>query len=402
MVKEVAKQALIDYQTPLEIASRSMIRFKKPERLIKMIVRMISEQIGVTHAAVLLYVEDRNYYKLIESKGTKGKKIPIGFARLNPDSALIRVFTEKKNRIINGDGVLIYQELQKKKIKGLDKFLSDIKKQMEILGAEVCIPSYFKGQLLGILILGARGAGEVFSRKEIGLLVTLANDAAMAISNAQLIESLQQKVQEVERLYIREHSMFIHTSIALAAAIDAKDPYTHGHTARVTKYALEIFRQIREKKCNEEALHIAALLHDIGKIGIPDAVLNKKDQLNNKEHSKMQEHAAIGATILSPIKEIESVMKGVIEGVKHHHEKFDGSGYPGKLKRWDIPFIARIIAVADTFDAMTSDRPYRKGKSFDEAVKEILKHSGKQFDPEVVKAFLAAYEKGRIVNRESR
>ena len=176
----------IDYQAPLEVAARSMIRFKRPERLIKMIVRMISRQVGVSHAAVLLYKEDKNYYKLIESKGEKGKKIPVGYARLNPTSALIGVFTEKKNRLINGDGVLIYSDLKSKG--DIDGSLPEIKRQMEIVGAEVCIPSYFKKRLLGILVLGRKNSGEAFNRKEIGLLVTLANDAAMAIANARLIE----------------------------------------------------------------------------------------------------------------------------------------------------------------------------------------------------------------------
>lgn len=387
------KAALIDYQTPLEVAAKSMIRFKKPERLIKMIIRMISVQIDATHIAVLLYKGDKNYYKLIESKGAKGRKIPIGFARINPGSALIRVFTERKNRLVDKDGVLIYQNLRSLEDDRLGRLLPDIMKQMEALGATVCIPSYFKNQLLGVLILGEKTSGDVFNRKEIGLLVTLANDAAMAISNAQLIERLQNKIEEVEELYIREHRLFIHTSIALATAIDAKDPYTHGHTARVTRYCLETFNEMEKKECTEEALHIAALLHDIGKIGIPDILLKEKKGLRKLERAKMEEHATIGATILGPIRELG----GIIDGVKYHHERFDGTGYPSGLKGKQIPFISRIISVADTFDAITTDRPYSRKKSADIAVKEISKNSGTQFDPEVIDAFMRAYKKGRII-----
>jgi putative nucleotidyltransferase with HDIG domain len=392
MQQKISKFTLIDYQTPLEIAAKSMIRFKKPERLIRMIIRMISQQISISHAAVLLHMEDKNYYKLIESKGAKGRKIPIGFARVNPDSALIRVFTERKNRVIDSDGVLICDDLDCIEDGSVKCLVPEIKEQMKALGAVVCIPSYFKRQLLGILVLGEKTSKEPYTRKEIGLLLTLTNDAAMAISNAQLIERLQNKIDEVEDLYIREHRLFIHTSIALATAIDAKDPYTHGHTERVTRYCLEIYNEMQKKECTQEALHIAALLHDIGKIGIPDVVLNKRRQLNPKERKKMQEHAEVGATILMPIRELG----GIIEGVKHHHEKHDGSGYPDRLKGNKIPFISRIIAVADTFDAITTDRPYRQGKKVDAAMKEISKYSGTQFDPEVVDAFIRAYKKGRI------
>jgi len=395
MLQRLKKPILKDYQTPLEIAAKSMIRFKKPERLIRMIIRMISSQIDITHVAILLYVKAKKYYKLIESKGEKGEKIPIGFARLDPDNALIRIFIERKNRLIDKDGVLVLQDLKKVKNKDLNKLMPEIKHQMEILGAVVCVPSYFKNQLLGVLALGKKNSGATFTRREIGLLVTLANDAAMAISNAQLIESLQYKIKEVKELYIREHQLFIHTSIALATAIDAKDPYTHGHTARVTRYSLAIFREMESEECTEESLHIAALLHDIGKIGVPDDVLKKKQGLKDAERTKMEEHAVIGATILTPIRKLGVI----VEGVKHHHEKFDGSGYPDGLKDGQIPFISRVIAVADTFDAITTDRPYRKKKDTDVAVKEIFDNSGTQFDPVVVEAFSKAYENGKIVSK---
>jgi len=386
------RKPLIDYQAPLEIAAKSMIRFKKPERLIRIIIRMISSQIDTAHAAALLHMEDKDYYKLIESKGARGRKIPVGYARLNPDSPLIRIFTERHNRKINSYGVLLYDDLKDSGNKHLKDFLPAIKKQMEALGASVCIPSYFKRQLLGVLVLGEKSSGKPFNSKEIGLLVTLANDAAMAISNAQLIERLQRKVDEVEELYAREQRLFIHTSIALATAIDAKDPYTHGHTERVTKYSLEILKEMTEKECEERALHIAALLHDIGKIGVPDAVLNKKRKLQKKELLKMQEHAVIGAAILGPIRELGDIIKGV----RHHHEKFDGSGYPDGLRNEEIPLIARIIAVADTFDAITTNRPYSSKKDIALAVKEISKNAGTQFDPEVIDAFIRAYDRGRI------
>jgi len=396
-----------DYQTFLETASRTMIRFKKPEHLIKMIVRTIDEQLKVTHTAVLLYKEQKQSYVLIDSKGTGGLKIPVGFIRMPIESALIKVFSEKNNFLVSETGILNYsdvinclrnREILEKQSELYDNLLV-IKKQMDQVKANLCVPCYFKRDLLGILVLGDKISGEPFTRDEMGFFVTLANDAAMAIANAQLIENLQSKIEEIKDLYIREHRIFIHTAIALAAAIDARDPYTHGHTERVTTYCLAIAKELEgipevaRYRNFRETLQISALLHDVGKIGVPDHILKKQNPLTPEEYEEIKKHSIIGAAILNPIKELSDVMKEV----RHHQECFDGSGYPDGLKGDDIPLIARIIAVADAFDAMTTNRPYRKKREFEEAIKELKRTSGTQFDPIVVSAFLLAYQKGNIV-----
>jgi HD-GYP domain-containing protein (c-di-GMP phosphodiesterase class II) len=225
----------------------------------------------------------------------------------------------------------------------------------------------------------------------------------MAIANALLIENLQQKIDEIKELYVREHRIFIHTSIAMAAAIDARDPYTHGHTERVTTYCLAISRELEgipemgHYKNFRETLQISALLHDIGKIGVPDHILNKHGKLAPEEFEEIKKHSIIGATILHPIKELSDVAKEV----RHHQECFDGSGYPDGLKGMDIPLVARIIAVADAFDAITTDRPYKKKKQIEDAIQELKRCSGTQFDPVIVSAFILAYEKGNIITNSN-
>ena len=397
----------LDYQYILENASRTMIRFKRPERLIKMIVRVIDEQVRITHTAMLLYQKDKNSFTLIDSKGSEGMKIPVGFIRLTFENPLIRMFYERHNFKVTITGALEYKELldflhkndEVKKDKEFAELVDQTIKQMELLKANTCVPIYYKKDLLGVFVLGKKLTNMKFSRQEIGFFRTLANDAAMAISNAQLIQDLQDKIFEVHNLYEREHNIFINTALSLAAAIDARDPYTRGHTERVTEYSrtiaeeLEDIPEAEEYKNFKETLHVAALLHDVGKIGVPDGILNKTSQLTKDEYEKVKQHSVTGGAILSPIDELSSVA----DEVRAHHERYDGAGYPDGLKGEDIPLIARIIAVADTFDAITSDRPYRQKKMAEVAVQIIKDNSGTQFDPIVVSAFLLAYKKGKII-----
>jgi len=154
---------------------------------------------------------------------------------------------------------------------------------------------------------------------------------------------------------------------------------------------------VAQYKNFRETLQIAALLHDIGKIGVPDHILNKHGSLLPEEFEEIKKHSIIGATILRPIRELSDVAREV----RHHQECFDGSGYPDGLKGNDIPLVARIISVADAFDAITTNRPYKKKKSVEEALQELKRCSGTQFDPVVVSAFLLAFEKGNIITKNS-
>jgi putative nucleotidyltransferase with HDIG domain len=179
----------------------------------------------------------------------------------------------------------------------------------------------------------------------------------------------------------------------LASAIEARDPYTAGHVERVSKFVKIIAEEMGIEPKLMHQVVLGAILHDIGKIGIPDDILRKQGTLDVAEIATMRSHVAKGAAIVSSASDFSlSVQKAVFS----HHEHFDGTGYTQKLKGAEIPIEDRIIAVADTFDAMTSDRPYRNGMTWEKAIAEIKKLSGTQFDPEVVDAFSRAYEKGMI------
>lgn len=385
----------IDYKKELETAAKNMILVHEPDVLIKMIVRMLVQKVKVTHAGMLLHDRQRDSYILTVSRGPSGVRIPAGFARIDADNPLIRFFANRLDKQLFHHGALIYEEPKKalrKKIPGnLKELLKKVLYQMEILGAIVCIPTYFRDELGGIVLLGKKNSGKKFAEKEIDFFIALASDVAMAIRNAQLFRELELELDKNKRL-------FIHTTVALAAAIDAKDHYTRGHTERVTNLSLAIAKRLSQKNRQQfqgkflEQLHIAALLHDIGKIGIPEAVLNKNSPLSDEERAIIRGHPLVGVTILQPIKELGDA----VLGVKYHHEKYDGSGYPEGLKGDEIPLIAAIISVADTFDAMITDRPYRRGLSKPEAIEEIKRVRGKQFDAQVAGTFVELYQEGKI------
>lgn len=182
---------------------------------------------------------------------------------------------------------------------------------------------------------------------------------------------------------------------ALTAALDAKNSYTCGHSERVAELSLQLAKAMGLSRQAQAMIHIGAHLHDIGKIGIPDDILNKPDKLTPEEFQIICEHPTIGGTIIEKMK----VFRPIAGIVRHHHERFDGTGYPAKLRGGDIPLGARIVAVADAFDAMTTPRPYRLPLTWEVAIEEIRQGCGTQFDPEVVSAFLRCVEEGLPVRR---
>ena len=186
-------------------------------------------------------------------------------------------------------------------------------------------------------------------------------------------------------LYTRMRKIYLDTIRTLAATIDAKDPYTHGHSERVSHLAVQLAKKLDFADTEIEYLEYAAILHDIGKIGIEDRILGKKDRLTEQEYEKIKEHPVIGASIIESIEFLKKCSKIVL----HHHERYDGKGYPHGLKGEEIPRASRLLAVVDSYDAMNSDRPYRKKLSKDDILEELEREAGKQFDPVIVKIFIS-------------
>ena len=224
----------------------------------------------------------------------------------------------------------------------------------------------------------------VTSRNELGQLAD--NFNVMAVEIARTVSSLQEALAENKEL-------LVDSIRALAAAIDAKNPYTSGHSERVSQYAVAIARQCGIEGSELQKAEIAALLHDVGKIGIDDAILTKPEALTDPEFAQMRVHTVKGAAIVSPIKRLREMLPGI----RSHHENWSGGGYPDGLVGEQIPLVARIIAAADVFDAMTTQRPYQQAMRLDFVFKRIGQMAGNRLDPNIVRAFLAAVRTGDLI-----
>ena len=236
----------------------------------------------------------------------------------------------------------------------------------------ICTPVVCQGNIIGVLE-GVNKKGGDFDAGDLEIIDALVHHIAVAVEKTKLYEQMKET--------------FYKTVQVLAETIELRDQYTGGHTQRVHDYCVLIAQELELTHEIIEQLRLAALLHDIGKIGVRDELLLKPENLSSDEFSEIQMHSSYGAALLKPISQLE----GVIPGVASHHERYNGTGYPKGLKGENIPLIARIIAVADTFDAMVSDRPYRKALTRVRALTEIETCSGTLFDPKVVKAFLALF-----------
>ncbi len=228
-------------------------------------------------------------------------------------------------------------------------------------------PLEIQGAAYGLL--GVEKAAHDFSEIELEIFCSLGSQAAVAMENASLYEQLRQT--------------FLQTAEAMAEAISSRDPYTGGHTERVGNYCQQLGKSLGLSGDTLLNLRLAAVLHDIGKIGVTDNILRKSGKLTEKEKKQMDEHPDIATHILGHI----AGMKKVLPGVRHHHEWFDGSGYPDGLCGNSIPLAARIIAIADAYDALTTDRPYRTSLSPGEALRIMRKDKGAHFDPDLFTVF---------------
>jgi HD-GYP domain-containing protein (c-di-GMP phosphodiesterase class II) len=378
-----------DYMPALKNIAKGMTLISDTRKLLKLMVRFLSKEIRVTGCSVYIFNKTANSYLREVYRGFKEQQIS---EKIDAEGPLIKWLIEKREPIsyesiiawIQGERVFPQKLLIK-------RTLEQIRVSMEKMGAVLCVPSFLRGEMIGFLALGAKLSGNIYTRDDFSFLSTLANSAAVAFENARMYEELNERIKKLETLYKEEHTLFLDAASAFSYAIDSKDGYTHAHALKSSEYAIATTKQLEKIlpyiNFNEsfyETLRIASLLHDVGKIGIPDKILKKQTKLTPDENEKMKEHVIISQKILKPIREIEDSFNII----RHHHENFDGTGYPDGLKGNEIPMASRIIAVCNAYDTMVCGRPHKKPITKEEALKELESNKGSQFDPIVVDAFI--------------
>jgi response regulator RpfG family c-di-GMP phosphodiesterase len=240
----------------------------------------------------------------------------------------------------------------------------------EVSPSLICAPLMIRNSILGILSIRKKKNREVFNKKDLHHILTLTKRASLNLENKILYESMYSNIMD--------------TLKSLISSVEARDHYTEQHCQRVTELSIKIAGSMNCSAKDIESLKIAGILHDVGKIAVPDSILLKPDKLTEEEYLIIKNHPTIGENILKPLFLLDK--ERVI--IQCHHERWDGKGYPLGISGNDIPFLARILAIADSFDAMTNDRPYHEAMSKEEAIEELIKNKNAQFDANIVEAFI--------------
>lgn len=357
---EESMEKTIDLSRKIEMLSvmheidRSILSTLEPQEILEKAVTMVNRLIPCDGVTVAMVDRERSGFVYVARWGID---LPEGiFVPFNSTAATEVIRTRRAELI---------QDLSQAErlLPAEEHFLK------EGFYSYVGIPIIVKDETMGVLSISAKKRA-AFTHENLSILEKLASQIAVALENARLLADMK--------------DLFIGTIKSLSSAIDAKSHWTRGHSDRVTGYALQIGKEGGLQDKELEDLRIAGLLHDIGKIGTYDIILDKPEKLNSDEYEIVKKHPVKGSELLLPIKQLSHI----VPWIRGHHERLDGTGYPDGLKGDEIPLQAKILAVADTFDSMTSDRPYRETPGREKAIEELKKNAGTQFDPKVVEAFL--------------
>jgi putative nucleotidyltransferase with HDIG domain len=331
----------------------------------RVLEEVMDSLITLTHA-------ERGFLMLRNRKGELKPEIARGIAHINLVEKEFEFSRTIIRRVVDSCEPVLTTNAQED-----PRFEKQVSIAAYQLRSIICAPLKMKDQLIGVIYVDNRARTGIFRESDLELVSAFANQAAVAIDNADLFENLQKSNRDLEKAYQA-------TLEGWVRALDLRDKETEGHTQRVTVLTECLARSMGVKGDALVNITRGALLHDIGKMGIPDSILLKKGALTEEERSLIREHPNMARKML---KDIEFLWPA-IDIPYCHHEKWDGSGYPRGLKGMDIPFAARVFAVVDVWDALISDRPYRKAMPADEVRRHIQADSGSHFDPNVVKAFM--------------
>lgn len=267
------------------------------------------------------------------------------------------------------------------------RFAENHNDALDRLSVQLLVPLVVRGHLIGLVLLGGKASDESFSAEDRDVVCSMARHIGVGMHTHRLLGELEQRAEENRHLYEGMREIYKDTVRAFAAAIDCKDKYTQGHSERVGKYSEIISREMGWNEEEIEGISIAGYLHDIGKLVVERDILNAPYRIDAKQSSELNRHPAAGYEILSPIRHPYADISLM---ARSHHERPDGRGYPDGLTADQIPLGAKIVSLADSFDAMTTDRPYKRRRSMEDVIEDFRRNTGKQFDADVVAALCRA------------
>jgi HD-GYP domain-containing protein (c-di-GMP phosphodiesterase class II) len=345
------------------------------EEMLRASFHLLLGSLAIRRGAVGEYDRDANQLRLIASRGfadSQQKILPFSndYARQLASLGSSLTLDQSKTEAV--------------------RFLKDQKAGFESVEIEVLVPLVVRDRLIGIVLLGEKATGEKLTDEDLEIVGALARHIGVGIHSHRLLEEVEHKATENRRLYDGLRAIYKETVHAFAAAIDIKDRYTQGHSVRVGKYSEIIARELGWTDDAVEGIAIAGYLHDIGKLIVDLNVLNSPGRFNAKDSKEMSRHPTAGYEILAPISHPYADIPLM---ARYHHERLDGNGYPDGLKGDEIPAGAKIVTLADSFDAMTTDRPYRKRLPLADVLEDFRVNTGTQFEPKVVCAFCRAFLK---------
>lgn len=326
----------------------------------------------VMDSLIELMQAERGFLMLRDSDGELEEQIARGIDHSNLDKESIKVSRTIVDKVASSGEAILTTNAQQD-----PRFENQMSVAAYQLRSILCAPLKIKDRLIGVIYVDNRAHAGIFKERELGLITAFSDQAAVAIDNAQLFEGLQESNKELQIAYEATLNGWVH-------ALDMRDKETEGHTQRVTTLTERLARLMGVGE--DDLVHIkrGALLHDIGKMAIPDGILLKPGPLTDDERELIKQHPVFAYNMLRKI----DFLLPAIDIPHHHHEKWDGTGYPDGLHGENIPFAARIFPVIDVYDALVSDRPYRKALPPDEVREHIQADAGKHFDPQVVDAFM--------------